>query len=64
MTYGNKWKIFILDISFIGWYILGLLCCFIGVIFVKPYVVATKAELYLKLKENVELNEESVNLED
>ena len=64
MTYGNKWKIFILDISFIGWYILGFMCCVVGVIFVKPYVVATKTELYLKLKKNIDLSEESVKLED
>ncbi|KAB3527277.1 DUF975 family protein [Alkaliphilus serpentinus] len=51
MTEGHKLDIFILDLSFIGWYILGGLLFGIGVLFVNPYVNATKAELYLKLKE-------------
>lgn len=34
---GHKWKLFVLDLSFIGWYILGMLCFGIGVIFVAPY---------------------------
>lgn len=52
MTYGNKFKMFVLDLSFIGWYLLGLLCLGIGVLFVKPYDDATKAELYLVLRQN------------
>lgn len=52
MTYGHKWDMFILDLSFIGWYLLGLLVFFIGIFFVKPYENATMAELYLILKRN------------
>ncbi|MDD2370461.1 MAG: DUF975 family protein [Firmicutes bacterium] len=51
MTKGHKADIFVLDLSFIGWILLGVLACGIGVIFVLPYIYATKAELYLKLKE-------------
>lgn len=51
MTYGHKFGIFVLDLSFIGWYLLGLMCCCIGVIFVYPYANATSAELYLVLKQ-------------
>lgn len=29
---GYKWKLFCLDISFIGWYIVGMLCLGVGVI--------------------------------
>ncbi len=50
MTYGSKFDIFILELSFIGWYLLGILACCIGVIFVAPYVNMTKAELYLDLR--------------
>ena len=50
MTKGSKFKMWILDISFIGWYILGLLAFFIGTIFVLPYVNATNAELYIELR--------------
>ncbi|HZG88103.1 DUF975 family protein [Paenibacillus sp.] len=50
MTKGEKWKMFVLDLSFIGWYLLGMLACFVGILFVLPYVNATKAELYLTLR--------------
>lgn len=51
MTDGEKWNIFVLDLSFIGWYLLGVLALGIGVFFVMPYEDATKAELYLYLRE-------------
>lgn len=46
MTRGYKFDIFILGVSFIGWQLLGMLACCIGVIFVTPYIEATFAELY------------------
>ncbi|ADL50697.1 DUF975 family protein [Clostridium cellulovorans] len=52
MTMGHKWDMFVLDLSFIGWYILGSLLCGIGVFFVMPYSNATNAELYLVLRRN------------
>lgn len=52
MTRGHKLDIFILDLSFIGWYILGLLACCIGVYGVVPYHQATNAELYDVLKKS------------
>ncbi len=51
MTHGEKWKIFVLDLSFIGWRILGILCCCVGEIFLQPYVEATYAELYQVMRE-------------
>ncbi len=50
MTDGHKFDMFVLDLSFIGWYILGALALGIGVIFVQPYYDATQAELYKLLK--------------
>lgn len=50
MTRGEKWKMFVLDLSFIGWYLLGTIALLVGVLFVLPYVNATKAELYLVLR--------------
>ena len=50
MMAGNKWQLFCLDFSFIGWYILGLLCCGIGVIFVVPYSSLARANFYMALK--------------
>ncbi|WP_138754502.1 DUF975 family protein [Paenibacillus sinopodophylli] len=51
MTRGHKFRIFVLDLSFLGWILLGMLVFFVGVLFVLPYVNATKAELYLKLRQ-------------
>lgn len=52
MTDGQKFDMWVLDLSFIGWYILGSLLFLVGVLFVKPYENATKAELYLVLRQN------------
>ena len=51
MTDGEKLNIFLLELSFIGWYLLGGLCLGIGVFFVNPYYEATKAELYIYLRD-------------
>lgn len=48
---GNKGKAFVLDLSFLGWYILnGLTLGILGIFYVNPYVKQTNAALYLKLK--------------
>lgn len=52
MTRGHKFDMFVLDLSFIGWYLLGALALGIGMIFVMPYENATNAELYLVLRKN------------
>lgn len=52
MTYGHKFSIFVLSLSFIGWILLGVLALFIGVLFVMPYINATFAELYLVLRQD------------
>ena len=57
MTTGQKMDLFVLDLSFLGWYFLGFLCFGIGALFVKPYDVATFAEVYLILKESVKKDE-------
>ncbi len=52
MTNGNKWDMFVLGLSFIGWIILGVFTCGILIVFyVAPYINLTNAELYHKLKE-------------
>ena len=56
MTRGNKFKIFLLDLSFIGWYLLGLLALFVGVFFVMPYHEAAIAKLYNQLRDSSALN--------
>ena len=51
MTMGHKWDMFVLDLSFIGWYILGSIVV-IGGLFVQPYYDATAAELYITLRKD------------
>ena len=50
MMDGYKWKLFCLDFSFLGWYILGALCLGIGVFFVEPYHQTARANFYLALR--------------
>lgn len=51
MTDDEKFDIFILGLSFIGWILLGSLTCGIGLLFLEPYVQATYAELYQSERE-------------
>ncbi len=53
MTRDEKFNIFLLELSFIGWILLGSLACGIGLIFVNPYILATIAELYQVMRERV-----------
>lgn len=46
---GYKWKLFKLNLSFIGWYFLAVLTLGIGYLFLQPYVEATMAEFYAEL---------------
>lgn len=51
MMKGHKWELFILDLSFIGWKILGFLTLNISnLFFTIPYQRATYAEVYMALR--------------
>ena len=52
MMKGNKWRLFKLEFSFIGWIILCILTLGIGTFFLIPYVNAATAEFYVELKNN------------
>ena len=53
MMKGNKWKTFILDLSFLGWNFLSVLTFgILSILYVNPYNVTTMTELYVVLKEN------------
>ena len=54
LMHGYKKQAFLLDLSFIGWYILGSLCCGIGVFFVYPYHYTAEANFYLMIREQGE----------
>ena len=52
MMDGNKWKAFVLDLSFLGWSILSVFTCgILAIFYVNPYIYMTNAELYVALKE-------------
>ena len=48
---GNKFRLFCLDLSFIGWDILGMITLGIGMLFVRPYQQAAKAAFYREVSE-------------
>ena len=52
MMNGNKWKAFVLDMSFFLWNLLSVLTFgLLGILYVNPYSLATNTELYIVLKE-------------
>ena len=53
MSDGEKWNCFVLDLSFLGWFLLGFLLFGVGSLFVNPYYEATKAELYAAMRAKV-----------
>ena len=51
MMVGYKWELFKLDVSFVGWYILGFVTFNISnLVFTTPYINATKVEAYMTLR--------------
>ncbi len=51
MMNGYKWKMFLIDLSFIGWHILGVMSLNVSnIIYTNPYKEATKAEVYMHLR--------------
>lgn len=63
LTYGYKWEIFLFGLSFIGWILLGVLTCGVGLFFLEPYMRAVYTEVYLYLKMEA-LENGTVNQED
>lgn len=46
---GHKMDLFLLDLSFIGWLLLGVLSCGIGLLWVIPYMQTSRAIFYQEL---------------
>ena len=54
MMKGNKWKTFILDLSFLGWELLSIFTLgLLNIFYINPYKVATTVELYEILKKQI-----------
>lgn len=54
MMNGNRFQLFLLELSFLGWYLLGLLLCCVGGFLAVPYQEAAVAELYHHLKSHIQ----------
>ena len=50
MMHGHKLDYFVLQLSFIGWGLLGALTCGIAFIWIAPYMNATYANFYNTVK--------------
>lgn len=50
MMSGNKGRLFVLGLSFIGWWLLGILTLGIGYLWLYPYIMTTSAHFYLDLR--------------
>jgi uncharacterized membrane protein len=50
MMKGQKWKYFLLHLSFIGWYLLCIPTLGIGLLWLLPYIYATQASFYEDLR--------------
>ena len=50
MMNGYKWKLFCLDLSFLGWVLLGIITLGIGLLWVSPYMECSHAKFYEELK--------------
>ena len=57
MMNGQKWRAFVLDLSFLGWNILSALTIgIVGIFYVQPYMDATHAALYEALRYGMPYN--------
>ena len=61
MMKGYKWKLFCLHLSFIGWYLLGIVTFGIAFIWVGPYIKTANTIFYENLKTLSEKNAVEVN---
>lgn len=58
---GHKWEYFLLNLTFIGWVILGCLSLGIGFLWISPYIQVTKAKYYRTLAGDQFLNSKVTN---
>lgn len=61
---GNKWKLFCLHFSFIGWYILSAFTLGIGLLFLAPYVKASEAAFYDSINPDIITSTENAGDEE
>lgn len=50
MMRGHKWELFCLQISFIGWFFVGIFTFYIGFLWIVPYINTATAAFYEDVK--------------
>lgn len=50
---GHKWDLFVLQLTFLGWIILAILTCGIGLLWLTPYMSAAQGHFYQDLKDEL-----------
>lgn len=61
MMMGHKGRLFLLDLSFIGWAFLSVLTAGIGLLWLYPYINASEAAFYMDLTGQEQLSSNDVN---
>lgn len=51
MMKGRKWDLFVLDLSFFWWILLGIVTCGLAFIYVDPYMELSRAAFYESIKD-------------
>ncbi|MBQ9858414.1 MAG: DUF975 family protein [Oscillospiraceae bacterium] len=60
MMNGHKMELFVQDLSFIGWMIVGSFCLGVGTLWVMPYQYATRAHFYLEVSKEYRMRATSM----
>ncbi|MDO4261353.1 MAG: DUF975 family protein [Eubacteriales bacterium] len=60
---GNKWRLFCLEMSFIGWILLGMITCGIASLWANPYIEAARTAFYREITEQRYSRPHTVSLE-
>jgi len=48
---GNKWRYFVMGLSFLGWIILGIFTLCIGYLWLMPYIYTTESAFYCEIRD-------------
>lgn len=60
MMRGHKWEMFVLQLTFIGWALLCIFTCFIGFLWLEPYIATSLAHFYEDVKAEYEAKQAAV----
>ena len=64
MMRGQKWNLFVLDLTFIGWILLALCTAGVGMLFVQPYMLTARAAFYDDLKATTIIDDSDSAIEE